>query len=93
MSFRPRNEQFLANSRKSRKCAEAYFCTPHKQFRQTCHVFSVIDTEIVEKGHLWTETNLRWSLAIDTTEFSGEIGKVVKGTAVLVNRKVLAVHI
>jgi hypothetical protein len=23
---------------------------------QTCHVFSVIDAEIAEKGHLWTET-------------------------------------
>jgi hypothetical protein len=22
----------------------------------TCHVFSVIDAEIAEKGHLWTET-------------------------------------
>ena len=34
---------------------------PHKQFRQTCHVFShasgVIDAEIAEKGHLWTETS------------------------------------
>jgi hypothetical protein len=24
----------------------------------TCHVFSVIDAVIAEKGHLWTETNL-----------------------------------
>jgi len=24
---------------------------------QTCHVFSVIDAEIAEKGQLWTETN------------------------------------
>jgi hypothetical protein len=28
----------------------------HKRFRRTCHVFSVIDAEIVEKGHFWTET-------------------------------------
>ncbi len=26
---------------------------------QTCHVFSVIDAEIAEKGHLWTETSYR----------------------------------
>ncbi len=39
-------------------CAEAYSCAPHKRFRQTCHVFSVIDTEIAGKGHLWTETIL-----------------------------------
>jgi hypothetical protein len=43
---------------KSRDCGEAYFFTPHKRCRQTCHVFSVIDAEIAEKGHLWTETNL-----------------------------------
>jgi len=30
---------------------------PHKRFRWTCHVFSVIDAEIAEKGHLWTETS------------------------------------
>ena len=29
-----------------------------KQFRRTCHVFSVIDAEIAEKGHFWTETSL-----------------------------------
>jgi hypothetical protein len=23
----------------------------------TCHVFSVIEAEIAEKGHLWTETS------------------------------------
>jgi hypothetical protein len=39
-----------------RHCAEAYCCMPHKRFRQTCHVFSVIDAEIAEKRHLWTET-------------------------------------
>ena len=26
--------------------------------RQTCHATGVIDAEIAEKGHLWTETNL-----------------------------------
>jgi hypothetical protein len=36
-------------------CAEAYSCTPHKQF-QTCHAHGVIDAEIAEKGHLWMET-------------------------------------
>jgi len=30
---------------------------PHKRFRKTCHVFSVIDAEIAEKGHLGTETS------------------------------------
>jgi hypothetical protein len=29
----------------------------------TCHVFSVIDAEFAEKGHLWTETD---SIAIIT---------------------------
>ena len=28
----------------------------HKRF-QTCHAQGVIDAEIVEKGHLWTETS------------------------------------
>jgi hypothetical protein len=37
-------------------CAEAYSPMPHKRLRRTCHVFSVIDAEILEKGHLWTET-------------------------------------
>jgi len=27
----------------------------HKRF-QTCHAQGVIDAEIAEKGHLWTET-------------------------------------
>jgi hypothetical protein len=31
---------------------------PHKRFRRTCHVFSVIDAEIVEKGHFWPETTI-----------------------------------
>ena len=30
---------------------------PHKRF-QTCHAHGVIDAEIAEKGHLWTETSL-----------------------------------
>ena len=34
ISFRSRNVQFFASSRKSRNCAEAYFCMPHKRFRQ-----------------------------------------------------------
>jgi hypothetical protein len=34
VSFRSRNEQFSASSRKSRNCAEAYSCTPHKRFRR-----------------------------------------------------------
>jgi len=29
---------------------------PHKRF-QTCHAIGVIDAEIAEKGHLWTETS------------------------------------
>ena len=33
----------------------AYFCVLHKRF-QTCYAQGVIDTEIAEKGHLWTET-------------------------------------
>ena len=37
-------------------CAEAYSCKPHKRF-QTCHAKGVIDADIAEKGHLWTETN------------------------------------
>ncbi len=37
--------------------AEVYSCRLHKRFRQTCHVFRVIDSEIAEKGHLWTETS------------------------------------
>jgi photosystem II stability/assembly factor-like uncharacterized protein len=28
----------------------------HKRF-QTCHAHGVIDAEIVEKGHFWTETS------------------------------------
>jgi uncharacterized OB-fold protein len=31
------------------------FCMPHKRF-QTCHAQGVIDAEIAEKGHIWTET-------------------------------------
>jgi hypothetical protein len=30
---------------------------PHKRF-QTCHAKGVIDAEIAEKGHFWTETSL-----------------------------------
>jgi hypothetical protein len=37
--------------------AEVYSCRLHKRFRQTCHVFSVIDAEIAKKGHLLAETN------------------------------------
>ena len=29
---------------------------PHKRL-QTCNAQGVIDVEIAEKGHLWTETN------------------------------------
>jgi len=29
---------------------------PHKRF-QTCHAHGVIDAEIAEKGHLWTDTS------------------------------------
>ena len=31
---------------------------PHKRF-QTCHAQGVIDAEIAEKGHFWTETSKR----------------------------------
>jgi len=31
---------------------------PHKRFRQTCHVLSVIDAEIAGKGQLWPEISL-----------------------------------
>jgi len=55
VSFRSRNVQFSASSMKLRNCAEAYSCKPHNRF-QTCHAKGVIDAEIAEKGHLWTET-------------------------------------
>jgi hypothetical protein len=32
---------------------------PHKRFRWTCHVLSVVDAAIAEKGHLWTEISYR----------------------------------
>ena len=38
-------------------CAEASSRTPHKRFRRTRQVFSVVDAEIAEKEHLWTETS------------------------------------
>jgi hypothetical protein len=53
---------FSASSRKSINCAEAYSCTPHKQFRRLVRLgrdlsaFGAIDAEIAEKGHLWMET-------------------------------------
>jgi hypothetical protein len=48
---------FLQVQRNRWICAEAHSCTPHKRLRLTCHVFSVIDADIAEKGHLWAETN------------------------------------
>jgi len=45
------------------------FCLPKRRFRQTSHVFRVIDAEFAKKGHLRTETlynrlhnikNLHW---------------------------------
>jgi hypothetical protein len=35
---------------------------PHKRF-QTCHAQGVIDAEIAEEGHLWTETKSIRSIA------------------------------
>ena len=51
---------FLQVQENLRHCAEAYSRTPHKRYRQTCNAFSVIDAEIAEKGHLWTETNWKF---------------------------------
>jgi hypothetical protein len=51
---------FFASSRKSAALrGGGRFCKPHKGFRQTFHVFKVIDTEIVEKGYLGTENSLQ----------------------------------
>jgi hypothetical protein len=49
---------FLQVQGNQRHCAEAYSFTPQSDSAGPCHVFSVIDAEITEKGHLGTETGL-----------------------------------
>ena len=55
-SFRARNEQFFARSRKSRNCAETYRGTSHKKFRRL--------TKRVRKravsGRKLTNHNISW---------------------------------
>jgi hypothetical protein len=58
-SFRFRNQQFFARSRKSRDCAEAYRLYAAQGIPQ-------IDTGIAEKGYFWMETRLA-TLGLKTT--------------------------
>jgi hypothetical protein len=54
ISFRSRNEQFSASSRKSRALRGGVLV-------YAAQAIPPIDAEIAEKGHLWTETRLRAS--------------------------------
>ena len=55
--FRSRNEPFSASSRESAALRGGVLVYAAQAIPQTCRAFGVIDAEIADKGHLWTETN------------------------------------